>query len=401
MTLNDIFIFALKSLTGYRLRTALMLMAMAIGVAAVVLLTALGESGRRYIISEFSALGTHMLIILPGRAETTGGPPPLVGTSPRDLTIGDALALLRSPTIRRIAPIIIGTATVSWRRRNREVLIIGSTPDMLAIRHLELAQGRFQSDKDPRRARPTAVIGTKIRKELFGPNPALGQRLRIGDSRFRVTGILADQGQAIGLDINEVIIIPVASAQRLFNAPSLFRILAEARSREAIPAAKRDILRIIRDRHDGEDDITVITQDSILATFDRILRALTLTIGGIAAISLLVAGILIMNVMLVTVSQRTQEIGLLKAIGAAAKSIERLFLMEAAVLSLTGAALGLICAQAGIWVIAGIYPDLPIGATWWAVLAATLTALVIGLVFGILPARRAARLDPVQALSRR
>ena len=179
----------------------------------------------------------------------------------------------------------------------------------------------------------------------------------------------------------------------------MFRILVEVRTRAAIPSVKQHILDTIRERHQGEDDVTVVTQDAVLATFDRVLRALTLTVAGIAAVSLAVAGILIMNVMLVSVSQRTAEIGLLKALGSPRRQILVLFLAEASTLSLTGALLGLGIGQLASAIIGGVYPVLPVGAPLWAVLASLSVALATGLVFGALPARRAARMDPVQALS--
>lgn len=401
MGTDDILRFALKALRGYPLRTALMLLAMAIGVAAVVILTSLGEGARRFVVGEFASLGTHLLIVLPGRAETTGGPPPLLGETARDLTIDDALALTRHRAVRRIAPLVVGTAAVSWQRRDRESIILGSTSDFLTIRHLNMGQGRFLPEADPRRASPVCVLGAKIRQELFGPNKALGEWVRIGDRRFRVIGVLASEGRSIGIDIEDVVVIPVASALTLFDIASLFRILVEARTRYVIPQARDGIIDIIRRRHEGEDDVTVITQDAVLATFDRILRALTLTVAGIAAISLAVAGILIMNVMLVAVSQRTAEIGLLKALGASGGRILALFITEAGVLSLIGALLGFAVGQAGGWIVGQLYPDFPVGTPWWAVVAALTVALLTGLLFGVLPARRAARLDPVQALSGR
>ncbi len=401
MSAVDVLRFASKALQGYALRTALMLVAMGIGVAAVVILTSLGEGARRFVIGEFASLGTNLLIVLPGRSETTGGPPLLLGQTPRDLTIDDALALTRIRAVRRIAPIAVGSAAVSFGRRDRDGIIVGSTNEFLTIRRLDMGQGRFLPPGDPRRASPVAVIGAKIRQELFGPKKALGEWVRIGDRRFRVIGILASEGRSIGIDMEEVVVIPVASALALFNTASLFRILVEARAREAIPRARERIIETIRARHEGEDDITVITQDAVLATFDRILRALTLTVAGIAAISLAVAGILIMNVMLVAVSQRTAEIGLLKALGAPARTITVLFVTEAGVLSLAGAVLGFLAGEAGSWIIGRVYPAFPVGSPWWAVAAALTVALVTGLLFSVLPARRAARLDPVQALSRR
>jgi putative ABC transport system permease protein len=398
---DDLLRFVFSALRGYSVRTALMLLAMAIGVAAVVILTSLGEGARRFVVNEFTSLGTHLVIVLPGRSETTGGAPPLISETPRDLTIDDALALERQRAVRRIAPIAVGSVAVSWGGRDRESIIVGSTREFLDIRHLTMGQGRFLPEGDPQRASPVCVLGAKVRSELFGAHKALGEWVRIGDRRFRVIGVLATEGRSIGIDIEEVVVIPVASALALLNTNSLFRILVEARTREDVPQVREGIADIIRARHEGEDDVTVITQDAVLATFDRILRALTLTVAGIAAISLAVAGILIMNVMLVAVAQRTAEIGLLKALGASARSIQRLFVAEATVLSLLGALLGFLIGEAGSWFVGRLYPALPVGTPWWAIVAALTVALLTGVVFSLLPARRAARFDPVRALSRR
>ncbi len=398
----DVAAFAWGGLAGYRSRTLLMMLAMAIGVAAVVVLTALGEGARCYVVGQFSSLGTHLVIVFPGRSETAGVTPGVVmGQTPRDLTLDDALALLRSPAVSRVAPLTIGSALVSRRRRNREVPILGSTAELLEIRHMDLERGRFLPGGDPRRPAPACVLGATVRQELFGAQPALGEWVRIGDRRFRVTGVLAPQGQSFGFNTDEIVIVPVASAQMLFNTPSLLRILVEAKGREDLERARRDTLAILQERHEGERDVTVVTQDAILATFDRILRTLTLAVGGIAAISLAVAGILIMNVMLVAVSQRTAEIGLLKAIGASPGQVRLLFFAEAVLLSAVGALAGWLLGEAAVFAIGYLYPVLPVAAPWWAVAAALATALVTGVAFSVLPARRAARLDPVAALSRR
>ncbi|MBW1737096.1 MAG: ABC transporter permease [Deltaproteobacteria bacterium] len=401
MKSGDVIQFSWKALSGYPTRTLLMILAMAIGVASVILLTALGEGARRFVTDEFTSLGTYLLIVLPGRSETTGGPPPLLGETPRDLTLEDALSLTRSSSIRRMAPITVGSAPVSWKHRDREVSVLGSTAELFEIRHLSMAQGRFIPTGDPSRGLAVCVMGYKLKKELFGNQSALGEWVRIGDRRFRVIGVLAKKGQSLGLDMGDVVVVPVASAQALFNTSALFRILLQANGREAIPKAKKAVLATIRERHEGEDDVTVITQDALLSTFDRILVAMTLSVAGIAAISLSVAGILIMNVMLIAVSQRTTEIGLLKAIGARGSHILALFLAESAILSLIGAGFGVILAFLGNWGLAHAFPRFPITAPIWALVAAVSVALLTGLVFGVLPARRAARLDPVQALSRR
>ena len=401
MTAKDVLAYAAGSVAGYRARTLLTLLAMGIGVASVVMLTALGEGARRFVTGEFQSLGTNLLIVLPGRSETTGGPPPLLGETPRDLTLDDALAIERSKSVRRIAPIAVGSAGVSYREREREVTILGTTADFIDVRHLKMARGRFLPAGDPRRSSPVCVLGAKLKRELFGSESAIGNWVRIGDRRFRVVGTLASEGRSIGVDVEDIVIIPVAAAQALFDSYSLFRIMVEARNEESIRRAGDDVRRIIRSRHEGEDDVTVITQDAVVATFDKIFTALTLTVAGIASISLAVAGILIMNVMLVAVSQRTSEVGLLKALGASSGEVLRVFLAEATILSLVGAAAGVLVGYLVIEFVDRAYPVLSLSAPLWAVASAVLVALTTGLLFGVLPARRAARLDPVAALSGR
>ena len=399
---TDVLRFSWGALRGFPSRTLLMLIAMAIGVSAVVLLTSLGEGARRYVTGEFASLGTNLVIVFPGRSETAGiNPSTMMGETPRDLTLDDAQALLRSQSVRRIAPINVGSAVVSRQSRSREVVILGSNRDLLDIRHWEVGQGRFLPYRDLDRASPEAVIGSKVRDELFGADRALGEWIRIGDRRFRVVGIMGSEGRSIGVDVQETIIIPVASAQQLFNTTSLFRILVEAKNRDAIEPAKQFIIDLLQTRHQGEKDVTVITQDAVLQTFDRILGALTYAVGGIAAISLAVAGILIMNVMLIAVSQRTAEIGLLKALGAAPRQILLLIQTEAVILSAIGAAAGLILGQLGSFVIRASFPVLPAYAPGWAFMTALAVALITGFTFSLMPALRAARLDPVLALSRR
>jgi len=399
---DDVLRFAWSALRGYPARTLLMLLAMAVGVAAVVVLTSLGEGARRYVTDEFSSLGTNLLIVIPGRSETAGvNPATMMGETPRDLTLDDALALTRNYSVRRIAPINVGSTDVAWQGRQREVTVIGTSHQMLAIRHWQLSQGKFLPPSDLDLASPVCVIGSKIRSELFGARRAIGEWLRLGDRRFRVVGVMGSEGRSIGVDVQETILIPVASAQQLFNTPSLFRILVEARSRDAIKPVRRFIIDTLQRRHQGEKDVTVITQDAVLATFDRILSALTYAVGGIAAISLIVAGILVMNVMLVAVSQRTAEIGLLKALGAPPRRIVILLLSEAFLLSALGAGVGLVLGELASALIRHAFPVLPARAPLWSVVTALAVALLTGLLFSLLPARRAARLDPVLALSRR
>lgn len=402
MRLPDLIRFARDAAGGAPLRTGLLVLAMSIGVAAVVILTALGDGARRYVMNEFSSLGSNLVIVLPGRSQTGGfNPGNAVTSTPRDLTIADAQALLRAPAVRRLAPLVVGTSEISFGGRLRQVMVAGTTAEYIEVRSLKLAQGRFLARGDWGRGAAEAVIGARIRDELFGVEPALGRLVRIGDRRFRVVGVMAASGQGLGMNTDELVIVPAALAQAMFNTNTLFRILVEATGREAIEPAKRQIAEIVRLRHDGEEDVTVITQDAVLATFDRLLGTLTLGVAGIAAISLAVAGILVMNVMLVSVTQRTAEIGLLKALGASAGTIRTAFLAEAAMLSLAGALLGYGLGQAGAAIIRQLYPAFPAWPPDWAVIAGLATALLTGILFGVLPARRAARLDPVQALSRR
>jgi putative ABC transport system permease protein len=397
---RDLLATALRALVRHRSRSAMMLVAMAIGVAAVITLTSLGEAARRYVTSEFASLGTQLLIVSPGKSATRGAGM-FIHETTRDLTLEDARALLRSPSVARVAPLVVGEASVSNGGRQRDVPVLGTTAEFLELRRWTLAQGEFLPPGDLERADNVCVIGEKIREELYGPRPVLGAWLRVGDRRCRVIGVLATQGRSIGLDADELLVLPVATAQDLLDARSLRRILVEARSREALVGAQQDVIDTLRNRHQGEEDVTVVSQAAVLETFDRILKSLTYTLAGIAAVSLAVAGILIMNVMLVAVAQRTPEIGLLKALGAPRRQILVSFLVEAALLSSAGGVLGLLVGWSGSVLVGRIYPSLPVGAPAWAVIAALATALGTGVLFGALPARRAARLDPVAALSRR
>jgi putative ABC transport system permease protein len=364
--------------------------------------SALGDGARRYVMSEFSSLGSSRGIVLPGRSQTGGfNPGNTITSTPRDLTIDDAHALVRASAVLRVAPLAIGTSEISASGKLREVIVAGTTLQFLALRGLAQAQGRFLLDTDWRRGAAEVIIGAKVRSEMFGNGEALGRLVRIGERRFRIVGVLAASGQGLGMNSDELVIVPVALAQAMFNSNTLFRILVEASSRDAIETAKIQVAEIVQLRHDGEQDVTVITQDALLATFDRLLGALTLAVAGIAAISLAVAGILVMNVMLVSVTQRTAEIGLLKALGTTGSTVRLIFLSEAMMLSMAGAVAGYGLGHAGAALICQLYPIFPAYPPTWAVAAGLITALVTGMLFGVLPAHHASYLDPVLALARR
>ena len=371
MRFYDLIFLAFSTLVRYPLRTLMLLIATSIGVMAVILLTAVGEGARDYITGEFRDMGTNLLIVIPGKNETSGGGSPvdLAGVAPRDLTVEDAISLRQIEAIKNIAPIVIGETPAQFNGLERSVPIIGTTPSFLAVRKWEMATGNFLPGVSLDRSPPVCVIGKEVESELFGKNKAIGQWLRVGDRRCRVTGIIGTEGRAVGIDAQKVVVMPVSLATALFN------------------------------RHQGKEDITVIRQDSVMKSFDNIFNVLTMALGSIASISLFVAGILIMNVMLVAVSQRQAEIGLLKAIGARNNQINSLFITEAIILSGSGALLGLVLGHTVTQVLKVAFPTFNFLPPLWASFVSLFVALVSGVVFGLLPARRAAKLDPVIALS--
>ena len=396
----DVLGFALGALRGHRLRTALSLLGVAIGVAAVVTLTALGEGARRYVLAQFASVGTNMIVVLPGKSETTGAMPGIGGV-PNDVTLDDAEAVRRGVReVDKVAPMVVGTETVAYGERQRQVALAGATHEMLEVRRLGIAHGRFLPPLAWDRGAPIAVVGTKLAQELFPGTDPVGQVVRVGDWRMRVIGVLEPRGQQLGLDMDDVVIVPVATAMKMLNRSGLFRLLIQVRSYADIERAKEAVVRLLSERH-GEEDVTVITQDAVISAFGSILGALTMALGGIAAVSLAVAGVGIMNVMLVSVSERTREVGLLKALGAGPRQILAAFLAEAILISSAGGLLGLALGWAAVLGIVAVYPALPASPPLWAVAAAFSLSVGVGAVFGVLPARRATRLDPVTALAGR
>ena len=398
MKLIDNLQFSYISLARHKVRTGLLLLAVAISVTSVLLLTGLGEGARRFVELEFSSLGNKMLVVLPGKKETTGGSVPIYGTTPRDLTIEDAQALRKIPSVAAIAPIIAGTGHISHRGLSREVITIGSTPDFLTIRNLSLSKGQTLPTNSSERSSSVIILGAKVAKELFGNDNAIGQWIKYSGQRFRIIGVLEERGESLGLDLRDMVIIPVRSAENVFNSPSLFRILVQLKQTGSESFTEDKILSVIKHRHDGEDDVTVVSQNAILASFNNILQLITASIGAIAAISLVVAGFLIMNVSFISVSKRKQEIGLLKALGATAGEVRNIFLIEALFLVGLGVVFGIAFGYCIVEFAAIIWPSFPMAIPWWSTLASTIVALVIGVLFSWLPAKRAAMQDPVLAL---
>ncbi len=398
---GDLLAFAAGALRGHRLRTSLSLLGVAIGVSSVVLLTSLGEGARLYVTGEFALLGSNLVIVLPGKSETTGIVP-VTGGVPNDLTLDDVEALRRRVSVlTSVAPLSVGGLTARFGERSRDLTVAGVTSEWKSVRRLELREGSFIPPGDPARAPRVCVVGAKVADELFPGRSPVGEMLRLGEEKFRVTGVLASRGVSVGLDLDEVVLVPIGHHLRMFDRRSVFRVLCEARSARDVDPARRAILAVLADRHGGQEDVTVLTQDAVMKTFGKVLAILTAALAGIAAVSLTVAGVGIMNVMLVSVSERTREVGLLKALGASRGQVLRAFLVEAALLSTAGGVLGLLAGWGGTLLLRGLYPDFPVQPPAWAVAAALVVSVGVGLVAGVLPARRAARLEPVVALARR
>lgn len=306
--------------------------------------------------------------------------------------------MARVPSIREVAPLLPGTVTITFGSRSREIIAVGTTQGFFAVRQLEVAIGQMLPLRSQDEALAVCVLGQRLKTELFGNARAVGEWVRIGDRRMRVIGVLAEAGESLGMNMGDVAIIPAPTAMQLFNTQGMFRVLLELQEGADEKLAEERLRQLIRDRHDGEDNITVVSQDSVLAAFNNIFTALTLVIAAIAAISLLVAGILIMNISLISVSQRRTEIGLLKAIGASGRNVRGLFLAESLMLVCFGSLIGVVFAYAVVFLFRALWPAFPLMPPLWAAPAATATAIVSGLLFSWLPAKKAAGLDPVLAM---
>lgn len=397
MSLRDFLSLAWKTVLAHRLRSALTMLGIVIGVASVILLTSLGEGTRHYILSEFTQFGTNLMQINPGKIETTGIPGALGGTI-RKLTIEDAVALLRVPGVEEAVPVAFGMARVQAGELGRSVVIYGVNSAIPAVWKFQVRQGRFLPEGDPRREAPVAVLGPKLKREIFGDRNALGEHVRIGGRRFLVIGVMAPKGQLLGFDLDDAAYIPVASAQSLFNREELVEIDILFSNRVPADEVEDGMRQLLIQRHDGEEDFTIVSQTEMLDVMNRVLGIVSLAVGGIGAISLIVGAVGILTMMWIAVGERTSEIGLAKAIGASPGQILLLFLLEAALLSTSGGAVGVTAGLGLAALLRLLLPGLPLEVSVGFVLAALGVSLAVGLASGVLPARRAAALDPVEAL---
>jgi putative ABC transport system permease protein len=395
--MRDLIRLAYNAVAGHRLRSALSMLGIAIGIASVILLTSIGEGTRRYMVAQFTQFGTNILSVNPGKAETLGIPGVLGGTTHK-LTIDDALTLERISGVEEVVADAFGTARVEANGRGRSVLIYGVTPNVPTAWKFAVRQGSFWPAGDPRRGAQVAVLGPTLRRELFGEENALGRFVRIGGSRFRVIGIMESKGQFIGIDIDDAAYIPVASSLRLFNLTELNEINVVYANAGIADRVEREVRRVLTERHDGKEDFTVTTQEAMLSVFGNVMNMITLAVGAIAGISLLVGSIGILTMMWIAVGERTQEIGLVRAIGATRRQVQLLFLTEAAALATLGGAFGVLAGMGIAGLLRLAVPGLPVHTPLLFVVLAVAMSTVTGLLSGVLPARRAASLDPIEAL---
>ncbi len=397
MTAADLLRLAWGSVTAHRLRSLLTLLGILIGIASVILLTSIGEGARSYIMAEFTQFGTNTLAIQPGKIRTTGISGSVVGTV-RKLTLEDAEAILRVPGAEKVVALALGMARVEAGERGRSVFVYGVTHDVPDVWKFRIRQGRFLPPGDPRRAAPVAVLGPKLKREIFGEANALGEHVRIGGRRFVVIGIMEPKGRFLNFDLDDTAYVPVASAQRLFNRDDLAEIDVLFSNHFDTGRVVAGIRKTLMDRHDGEEDFTIVTQTEMLDVLGRVIAIVSFAVGGIGAISLLVGAIGILTMMWISVNERTAEIGLAKSLGATPAQILALFLLEASLLSVSGGALGVAVGLGTATLLRRWVPALPVTTPMRFVLAALAVSLAVGLLSGVLPARRAAALDPVEAL---
>jgi putative ABC transport system permease protein len=397
MNLGDLFGLTMEALRSHRLRYGLSALAITVGVAAVVLLSSLGEGMRQFIMGQMTQFGTNLVGVYPGRIETRGMPG-ILGGSARRLTLDDAAVLSRLPGVTGTVPTAYGTGVVKFGNRGRRVYVYGATADVPQTWSMDVAVGQFLPEMDFDRASPVVVIGPRLKQELFGDANPLGQIVRIAETRFRVIGVMEKKGQFLGFDLDDAAYIPIANAMQLFNRPELDELDLLAASSDAIDPVVERATAVLKERHNGVVDFTIVTQKEGQAMVGRIVTVVSGVVTGIAAISLLVGAIGILTIMWIVVQERVGEIGLAKAIGATRGQILVWYLFESAVTALVGGVAGLLIGLGLGWTLAETIPGIESLTSPLIVVEALVMALVVGIGAGVAPAMKAASLDPVEAL---
>lgn len=393
---------AATTLVANKLRSSLTMLGIIIGNASVIALVGIGQGAQRLASEQFEALGPNLLFIVPGSQETRR----TVLDMPKTLVLEDAQAIAKQvPSVQEVAPQINSRLLVTYRNRNTNTAVTGTTPEFLPVRNYDVAKGRFITQLDLDRNNQVVALGADVANKLFGSSDPIGQMVRIKNASFQVIGVMEPKGAFLGDNQDDTVLIPLTTmANRLVGRTSPYGtevtfISVSAKNQDSIGAAKFQIENLLRLRHKitNEDDFTVRTQKDVLEIVGTITGGLTLLLAAIAAISLLVGGIGVMNIMLVSVTERTQEIGLRKAIGAQERDILIQFLIEAVILSAAGGIIGTVLGISVIQVVAMVSP-LKAGISPVAIVLAVSVSGGIGLFFGVVPARRAAKLDPIVAL---
>lgn len=393
----DLVRLSLRAVVAHRLRSALSMLGIAIGIGSVILLTSIGEGTRRYMVSQFTQFGTNLMAVNPGKAETMGVPGALGGTT-RKLTLDDAEALSRIPGVEKVVPMVFGTARVEGNGRGRSVFVYGVTPEVPEVWQWDVRVGSFWPRGDPRRSTAQALLGPKLKQELFGHRNALGEFVRIGGARFRVVGLMEPKGQFLGFDLDDSVYIPVAAAMRIFNLDELVEIDLTFTHARLLDSVEREVRRVLSERHGGREDFTVTTQAAMLEVFDNVMNIVTMAVGAIGGVSLLVGAIGILTMMWIAVGERHNEIGLIRSVGATRGQVQLVFLVEAATLATLGGVLGIAGGTGMCALLRLAVPGLPVHTPPLFVVVAVTVSLAVGLLAGVTPAHRAARLDPIEAL---
>jgi len=396
MLTRDFLHLTSRSLLTHKLRSFLTMLGISVGIAAVVILTSIGEGLHKFILSEFTQFGTTLVGINPGKTDTMGMSMGVFGTE-RPLSIEDAQAMKRLSFVKSVVGLIQGNAEVEGNNRTRRTTVYGTGTEFPTVFNMPLQRGHFLPEDNPFAPRALAVLGSKVKQELFGSANPVGQRIRIGGDRYRIVGVMASKGQVLGFDLDDTVYIPLARGLEMFNREGLMEIdvLYHEGTREETVVA--GIKRLLMARH-GREDFTITTQQQMMDVLGNILNIITFAVAAIGAISLLVGAIGIITIMTISVAERTSEIGLIRALGAQHGQIMMLFLGEAVVLSAVGGCVGLLAGIGIGQLLTLIIPALPVHTPWSYVIMAEVSAILIGLAAGVLPARRAARLDPVEAL---